>query len=282
LTPNLSTPLPFPFRIGTTSYILADDILPNVRFLAGQIQDVELLIYESTESAGPLLSASDKLELAALACTHDLTYTVDLPLDMRLGAEGGLGTASNLSARRTIEATQDLHPWAYIVHLDTRGQLPTGWRPDDPVFLSALRGWQNRAAESLSLLGEWAGGAEFLAVENLEGTPFEWITPILAHVPASRCVDVGHLWLDGIDPLAHLQQARPSLRVLHLHGIAGHDHASLKHVAPERLDALSAWLLKNFTGVATLEIFGLEDFQSSASAFMESLRRSSILQQEGA
>ena len=34
------------FRLGTTSYIIPDEILPNVRFLAGKVQDVELVLFE--------------------------------------------------------------------------------------------------------------------------------------------------------------------------------------------------------------------------------------------
>ena len=41
-----------PFRIGTTSYIIPDDILPNVRFLAGRVKDVELVLFDIDEKSG--------------------------------------------------------------------------------------------------------------------------------------------------------------------------------------------------------------------------------------
>ena len=38
-----------PFRLGTTSYIIPDDILPNVTMLAPSIDDIELILFESDE-----------------------------------------------------------------------------------------------------------------------------------------------------------------------------------------------------------------------------------------
>jgi len=34
----------YPFRLGTTSYIIPDDILPNVRYLSGKV--IECLLHE--------------------------------------------------------------------------------------------------------------------------------------------------------------------------------------------------------------------------------------------
>lgn len=39
----------FCFRLGTTSCILADEILPNVRFLSDKVDDIELVLVESKD-----------------------------------------------------------------------------------------------------------------------------------------------------------------------------------------------------------------------------------------
>src|SRR5262245_25369283 len=83
-----------PFRLGTTSYIIPDDILPNVRYLADKVQDVELVLFEVDDGPNNLPSSETVAELAALADAHDLTYTVHLPLDLRLGADGDEGHIS--------------------------------------------------------------------------------------------------------------------------------------------------------------------------------------------
>jgi len=37
----------FPFRLGTTSYIVPADLMPNVVFLSPLVDDVELVLFES-------------------------------------------------------------------------------------------------------------------------------------------------------------------------------------------------------------------------------------------
>jgi sugar phosphate isomerase/epimerase len=103
---------------------------------------------------------------------------------------------------------------------------------------------------------------------------------VVAAAHTGRCVDVGHLWLDGYDPVAHLLTAWPRLRVIHLHGVSDdstqrhRDHRSVALTAPDRLDRVIQLLLQRcYTGVLTLEIFGEADFWSSLHALEASIRR---------
>ena len=117
------------FRIGTTSYIIPADILPNVEYLAPQVDDVELVLFEADEYGSNLPDAALCARLNAIAHAHDLTYTVHLPLDLRLGDEGDPGHISLVKAARVIEATRALRPFAYTVHLDGRPLMAAepGW-----------------------------------------------------------------------------------------------------------------------------------------------------------
>ncbi len=74
-----------PFRLGTTSFIYRDDVLPNVRQLAARVDDVEIVIYEYNEQ-NPLPDGRVLAELQRVAAANDLTYTVHLPLDLALAA----------------------------------------------------------------------------------------------------------------------------------------------------------------------------------------------------
>ena len=78
----------FPFRLGTTSYIVPDDILPNARYLAGKVWDIELILFEVDDGPNNLPSPEVIDELSRIAQQHGLTYTVHLPLDLKLGEEG--------------------------------------------------------------------------------------------------------------------------------------------------------------------------------------------------
>lgn len=257
-----------PFRLGTTSYIIPDDLLPNARFLAAEgVRDIELLLFEVDDGFSNLPSAETALELAGLAEAHGLSYTVHLPLDLTLGAEGQAYSASLEKARRVIEAARALAPWAYVAHLDGRA-VRTG------AGAEALRRWQDQAVRALEMVAGWAGEPNKLCVENLEGYPLDFLEPVLARSPASRCVDVGHLWLDGHDPLPYLAQAAARIRVIHLHGIDGRDHRSLANMPAKQIDALLAALLGlDYRGVVTLEVFDENDFRSSLAALEASLGR---------
>jgi sugar phosphate isomerase/epimerase len=116
----------------------------------------------------------------------------------------------------------------------------------------------------LEIVSEWAGSAERLAVENLESYPLDFIQPVLDRIPVSRCVDVGHLWLDGHDPIPYLQAALARTRVVHIHGIAERDHRSLAFMPREKVLPVFQELLRmNYEGVLTLEVFSEADFKSS-------------------
>ena len=65
-----------PFRLGTTSYIVPDDILPNVRYLAGKVRDIELILFEVDDGPNNLPSTEVIDELTTIAQENDLTYTV--------------------------------------------------------------------------------------------------------------------------------------------------------------------------------------------------------------
>jgi len=258
----------FPFRLGTTSYIWPDDILPNVRQLVSLVDDVELVLFESDEYGSNLPDEGVIAELSLLARAHDLTYTVHLPLDLRLGDDDSLRHPSLEKARRVIERTRSLEPFAYVVHLD-------GKTIESDVSDQTLERWQSQAVKSLAQVTAWAGDASLVCVENLENYDPAAFAPVLDAVPASRCVDVGHFWRWGLDPLPHLRQwhAERRTRVVHLHGVNERDHKSLAEVPPDALDPVVRHLLDNLRGVVTLEVFGVDDFFSSRAALEASVRR---------
>ncbi len=201
-----------------------------------------------------------------MADQHELTYTVHLPLDLRLGADGDEQHVSLIKARKVIERTRALKPWAYVMHLDGREVK------DNPAP-EALQRWQTHTRRALELVAEWAGGYDRLAVENLETYPLDFIAPVIDQLPVGRCVDIGHLWLDGHDPVPYLRAALPRTRVIHLHGLAERDHKSLAHMPREKIDAVMEFLLhEKYAGVLTLEIFGEDDFQSSLAILEQSAR----------
>jgi sugar phosphate isomerase/epimerase len=247
----------FPFRLGTTSYIIPADILPNARYLSGKVRDIELILFEVDDGPNNLPSTEVIDELLSIAGQQDLTYTVHLPLDLKLGEDGSEQDQSLVKAKRVMDCTRGLDPWAYVLHLDGRSVRTS---TDNEL----IRRWQDQSVRALELVAKWAGNAEKLAVENLETYPLDFIQPVLDRIPVSRCVDIGHLWLDGHDPIPYLQTALPRTRVVHMHGRAERDHRSLAFMPQEKVREVWKELIRvNYKGVLTLEIFSEEDFISS-------------------
>ncbi len=237
-------------RIGSTSYVYPADLLTNIRRLAGLVEDIELVLFE-VEGASNLPDPETAAGLGAVARRHGISYTVHLPTDLHLGAEGEAWASSVERARRFIRATRLLNPWAYIVHLNPEG--------------AANRArWEERCGEALEMLAREAGGPGLLAVENLENCPLERLIPVLERSPVALCLDVGHLWLLGIDPLPALKAHLGRARVVHLHGVNQQDHESLCWVSVDALRAVLKELVhQGYRGVVTLEVFSVEDFSSS-------------------
>ncbi len=188
-----------------------------------------------------------------------LTYTVHLPLDLKLGADGSEQDISLIKAHKVIELTKRLDPWAYVLHLEGKDVRDS----KDP---DVLRHWQDQAVRALEIVSEWAGGPERLAVENLEHYPVDFIQPVTDRIPVSRCIDIGHLWLDGVPIIPYLEKYLSRTRVIHIHGIDERDHSSLRHIAPDELDKVFRILQKEYRGVLTLELFSEPDFLSSIEA----------------
>lgn len=246
------------YRIGATSYIIPADLVPNVEHLAGRVDDVELILFEVEDGRGNLPDDEQLCRLRALSAEHDLSYTVHLPLDIRLGAVDAPDHPSMVKAIAVIERTRSLEPHAYVLHLEGRDLL------DGRV---ERRRWHERAVAALEILGDRAGAMESLAVENLEGYPLGFLDPVLDEAPVSRCVDIGHLWVDGHDPAPFLERHLARTRVIHLHGIGTRDHQSLAHAPAEEIGKVHSLLERHdYRGVLTLEVFNEDDLESSLAA----------------
>jgi sugar phosphate isomerase/epimerase len=236
--------------LGSTSYVIPADILPNVRELAPLVDDVELVLFEVDEGSN-LPSPTVIAELEDLAAEHDLTYTVHLPLDLRLADSQDLWRHPSMDkARRVIRATRPLAPWAYVVHLD-------GSEIEDGVTEVELSAWQDRAANSLEALTIEVGDMGLLAVENLENYDPAAFLPLVERLPISLCLDLGHFFKTGSDPFPILERYLDRTRVLHLHGCRdGRDHRGLDLIPAGTLDRLLTLLLERaYRGVLTLEVF---------------------------
>jgi sugar phosphate isomerase/epimerase len=247
-------------RLGSTSYVYPADILTNVRRLAGRVMDVELLLFEVRNAKRDLPDRACISELKSIAAEHCMTYTVHLPLDIVLGRVDRAESVDR--AAMAIEATIELDPYGFIVHLEDGNR--------DKIHNPGT--WLENSLKSLETLANVAGSSESLCVENLEMHAPEMLDAVLAELPVSCCIDVGHLWVTGQDDLPLLKRWLPRARVIHLHGVGHRDHQSLDKMPSASLDPV-ALLLSDFPGVVTMEVFSETDLGNSMRVFRDALRR---------
>ena len=245
--------IPFPFRVGTTSYIIPDDILPNVRFLAGKVRDIELVLFDIDEYCN-IPDQEQARELKAAAAEYGLSYTVHLPLDLNFSDRDR--DVSIEKAMKVIEGTRCLEPHAYVCHLECH-DIPDSEGP-------ALSDWQEQRIRAVNTLAERSGIRQDLAIENLERYPIGWNEPVIRACGTRACLDIGHLFLQKEDPVPVMRKWLPITTVIHLHGIGTRDHQSLAHMPKEAVRAvMKELLLQNYQGVLTLEVFNEKDFSES-------------------
>jgi sugar phosphate isomerase/epimerase len=236
-------------RIGTSSYIYPANIITNVRRLAGRVRDLELVLFEVNDPRWDLPNRAVIQELRQIALNNSSTYTVHLPLSLGLA-----GNQPNLDlARRVIAGTLDLDPYAFIIHVEDGP-----WKESNK-----LETWVENSKKSLELIGEEIGVLERICVENLEDQPSSLMDSILASLPVSCCVDIGHLWKQGLDPLPYLKSWLPRMRVAHIHGVGRRDHQKLSVMPESKLSPVISFLRKNFHGVVTIEVFNETDLAES-------------------
>ena len=250
----------FPFRLGTTSYIVPTTIRSNICFLGPLLDEVELVLYECDDCHN-LPSITEIKTLAAMATDFDLTYNVHLPGELFFADSDPERRRQFCdTALRFYERTLDLQPTAYILHLDSR--QANGEVEEDQ------QAWTQRIVSSLAYLRSHGMDLRHVLVENLE-YPLGRLLPFVQAFDVGLCLDIGHLIRYGHNLETHLQDFLDRCPVIHLHGVhQGEDHLGLHHLASSDWELICRHLA-TYNGVVSLEIFSLADLESSLQKMAE-------------
>jgi sugar phosphate isomerase/epimerase len=246
-----------PFRVGTTSFIYRDHMLPNVRRLAPHVDDVELLVFDVDAD---LPSDDEVAELVELKARHGLSYTVHTPLGASLASDDERRRVAGVDqVRRALAWARPLAPHGAPVH------VYLGEREHDPAPPRDLDAWRARAERSLRTLISDGTAAPTMCIECID-YDFALIDPVVRALGLSIALDVGHLHRDGRALGGALDAYLGRARIIQWHGTepGGRDHRSLAHVAEEERRWLVGELVaRRFAGVVTLEVFREDDFWES-------------------
>ncbi|MCK5509637.1 MAG: sugar phosphate isomerase/epimerase [Desulfobacterales bacterium] len=247
----------YPFRIGTTSYIYPDHIIPNVKMLAPYLDEIELLLFESNINSLPTMQQIR--ELSILAEQFDLTYNIHLPTDISI-------SNSSVSARKIaidtlkkiINDTSYLSPSTYTLHISY---------DEDSKDRESVNRWQELVYKSVDELLDNGIQSHAISIETL-AYPFEWLEEIIKAFKLSVCIDIGHLIINGFDVKKVFDKHLNNTSIIHLHGVENKkDHVSLNKLPLEHMDQVIG-ILKRYYGVVSLEVFSFENLSTSLT-FLE-------------
>ena len=235
----------YPFRLGTTSFIYPDHYIPNVRMLGPYVDEIELLMFESAWPDS-LPSEQDIEALRRLGQEANLTYNVHLPTDVSLtDAAPAAQRHAAETLRAFIQRTAPLSPSSCVLHLPF---------DDDSREPTAVEKWQKTAHKGMELLLSGGTDPRSIAVETLD-YPFEWAEPLIRAFDLSVCMDIGHQILYGFDAQRVFGKFSGRISIMHLHGVRdGHDHIALDRLPEAHMKGVIN-LLRQFTGVVSLEVF---------------------------
>jgi sugar phosphate isomerase/epimerase len=246
------------YRLGTTSWIYPDRLLPNVRRLASRVDDIELLLFD-VSSPADLPDSAEMDELARIKRDAALTFSLHTPLAASLASEDDARRREGVrQVCAAIDLARPLEPERTIVHV-YYGEGERGPRPTE------LDAWRGRARASLESILASGMAPRDLCVEWLD-YDLGLLQPVIDDLGLSVVIDVGHLHRDGIDLGPVLEAHLNRTRVIHWHGTdpRGRDHRGLDHYpeasARRLLRALDA---ARWDGVLTLEVFREADFERS-------------------
>ena len=258
----------FPFRIGTSSYIIPEDIIPNVNYLAQQVDDIEILLFESDEISN-FPSKTILKKMKEIALKNKLTYNIHLPVDIALGAtDKTIRENSIQKCLRAIDLMNDVNPLAYILHLtgnpDIMGKGTT----------ETIKDWLPYLNESIEKIEQYGIDMSLICVETLS-YPFYYLDDLINNFNLSVCLDIGHLLIYGYSIEEHLKKYLDKTKVIHLHGIEnGKDHKDIsklpKEIITQIFTALEQNQMKN--RIVTLEIFNEQDFIASKKILEEYIK----------
>ncbi|MCL5999192.1 MAG: TIM barrel protein, partial [Chloroflexi bacterium] len=176
------------FRIGSTSYVYPADLEPNVRQLAGVVDDVELVLFDTDGYGSNVPDPATISALNAIARDHALTFTVHLPVDIAYNDPIAWG-----KVQRAVDATRALHPFAYVAHLEGHALISS----PSPQVVSQ---WQAEAARALDQVITFIGDRQRICIENVERWEPEHFRNLVADAGVQRCIDIGHWWVNQRDP----------------------------------------------------------------------------------
>lgn len=243
----------YPFKLSTTSFIHPAGYADNAEAIGPFVDEIELLFFEAL--SGDLSMLHEEVQrLLELSSKLSLAFNVHLPTDVCLSHAGKIKRQSAVDAlKRVADLTAPLAPSTWTLHLPFEGSF---------LDQENVRRWQENSLQGVTAFVDSGVLPQSISVETLD-YPFEIAEPIVHALGLGVCLDIGHNIFHGYDYGALYRRLAERITILHLHGVEGsNDHQSLDRLDPEHTTAVLA-ILKQFTGVVSIEVFSFDNLKSS-------------------
>jgi hypothetical protein len=131
-----------------------------------------------------------------------------------------------------------------------------------------LKKWEENTLQGLNTLLSEGVDPGIISIETLD-YPFCLVENLVEKFDLSVCIDAGHQIKYGYNLLETFEKHQSRTTIMHLHGVAFFDHNIKDHTGldkmPEKYFSQVQMILETFTGVVSLEVFNLENLNTSLS-----------------
>ncbi len=249
----------FGFRLGAASYILhdeTDNLIKNIKFLKDHL-DVIQLLYFGKDYLDDLINRETVNQLFENKKRSHVSFIAHLPLDLNLLKPDKNEIKNSLDIiNHLAEKIKILGIDKYILHMDRYNFLKS-----DPIELNDEN--HKLFEEVLTVLeNESVIDPASIFIENTN-YDLTFFSDLILKRKFNVCLDIGHLYLTGLDMNKFITVFNEKIGVVHFHGFKdGKDHLALDKIDKEILKQILTYL-KDYKKTVIIEVFNEKDLADS-------------------
>ena len=216
--------------------------LPSGAFhnVSSGTQEIIQAIRKISELGFPLVELSTdvevyyprRLRLVAMNVDLSMKYTAHMPfITPSIGSPAKeMREMTERIFQRVIESLRPFDPIHYVIH-------PLGIGEEKGIVMGLdLEGLEDRVVEMHEIIGDYVGVHHRVLIENTEYIPLERREKYLEDYGFYGCLDVGHVVLQGKDPIEVLERVGRYVKEIHLHDVVlsrrPHGEIKIDHMPP--------------------------------------------------
>lgn len=251
-----------PFKISSPSYLLPTGYIDNVTYLIDKVDDIQLLLFESTKEDELFDRRKSILStLNYLVADYDKSFTVHMPTTPNLFDENGFEIRIDTTLEIINKLSELKNIKSYTFHYD----LPKDMKFEDLSVEETMKIDNTYIAFFSRILK--SNPDISISLENTS-TPVFALDNVVNNCKINYCIDIGHLLIQKRD----LDEILPRLEktsVVHFHGVKESKDGKIKDHNEILFNRKIFKILENFKGILTIENYHKLKFNKSLKVLEE-------------